>query len=76
LAKFFAACGYLIVPMQPFDGLFRAKGAQHADDDNPYLTDESSPAVQRFWKVEMHAKWPPDGRRLTDAVPAAIAPLS
>ena len=36
------------------DDLLRPERDQHADDDNPDLARELSPAVQRFGKVKVH----------------------
>src|SRR5690348_4229675 len=38
--------------------LLRAEGDQNADDDDSDFADQGSPAVQRFWQMEVHADVP------------------
>ena len=57
--------------MEALDHLLGAKRDHDADDDDFDFTGELTPAVQRFWQVEVHTR-PPGEPRLTDAVIAAM----
>lgn len=53
---------HLLVPLPPFDDLLGAKRDENANDNDPDLTDELAPAVQRLGQVNVH-EWPPWRRR-------------
>lgn len=55
----FAKRGRFPSPMKNFDDLLRTQRNQHADDDDPHLARERTPAVQRLRKVEMDCDRPP-----------------
>ena len=62
----------MAAPTHQLDELFSAERNQHADNDDAYLAEKLAPAVQRFGKVEVHAKGPPARRRLADEPMSAM----
>ncbi len=47
-----------VAPMQPLDGLLRAERDKYTEHNNSDFAGKLAPAVQRFWKMEVHAAGP------------------
>jgi hypothetical protein len=63
--------GDFIPPMQIFVQLLSPQRDQDADHDDADLADEGAPAVQRFRKMEMHAR-PRSEQMLTEPLMSAM----